>query len=65
MSEYDDYYLFKRWLEAYEDNPNYKEYYLHAQAAVKSDLELGHIKKNSKLHKALRELFVEKKPILR
>lgn len=59
--DFDTYYTFKKWLELYCKEPDFKEHYLNAQNAVKADLDSGDIKSNSYLHKALRELFSEYK----
>ena len=58
-SDFDTYYIYKKWLELYHKEPDFKTHYINAQNAIKEDLASGDIKSNSYLHKALRELFAE------
>lgn len=60
-SDFDTYYIYKKWLEVYHRDFDFKKHYNNAEKAVKNDLETGNIKSNSYLHKALRELFIEYK----
>lgn len=60
-SDFDRYYMYKKWLEAYCTENDFHIHFNSAQEAVKEDLRLCDIKRNSYLHKALRELFLEYK----
>lgn len=62
MNQFKIYYTYHKWLDTYEYDNDYPTHYTNAQQAVKEDIQRGEIKRNSPLHQALRELFIEKKP---
>lgn len=62
MTDFENYYTYCKWLDTYENEPDYSTHYNNAQQAIKEDIQRGEIKRNSPLHLALRQLFHDRKP---